>query len=175
MERFKYFEKLLKNRQHKNCAEVGVWTGLTTFYLLNNLSKIKKYYCIDLWEYYEDYTKILRSDSKYAVASMDKIYNDFLEKAKKFGDKISVYRMTSVEASKLIPDDSLDFIFIDANHAYEYVKEDLDLWYPKVKNGGIISGHDYKNKDDIFGVTKAVHEKFDKVNVGPNWVWWKEK
>lgn len=65
----------------------------------------------------------------------------------------------SVEAAKLIPDESLDFVFIDANHAYEFVKADIQAWYPKVRYGGIVSGHDYYEfKSGKGGVVQAVDE-----------------
>jgi hypothetical protein len=51
--------------------------------------------------------------------------------------------MDSKEASKLFNDESLDFVYIDANHTYEAVKEDLKCWYDKVRVGGVVMGHDY--------------------------------
>jgi hypothetical protein len=66
--------------------------------------------------------------------------------------------MTSKEASQLFADNSIDGIFIDAAHEYEAVKEDLELWYPKVKSGGYFCGHDYSHGWP--GVIKAVDEFF---------------
>ena len=60
----------------------------------------------------------------------------------------------------MFPNESLDFVFIDAGHMYEEVKEDISLWLPKVKPGGVISGHDYSNKWP--GVAAAVNEMFGK-------------
>lgn len=171
--RWHYIVDILKKNNHTICAEIGIWRGAFTFYLLNNLPGIEKYHCIDLWKHYDDHTKTLEPKGKIANADMDKIYEIFKLKTKKFGSKISIYRMKSVNAAELIADDSLDFIFIDANHAYEYVKEDIKIWFPKVKNGGIISGHDYG--DTRFGVTEAVNEYFDDIITGINKVWWKVK
>ena len=56
-------------------------------------------------------------------------------------------RMTSYQASKMFSDNSLDFVYIDANHSYESVKEDLKVWYPKVTNGGYLFGDDYLGYD----------------------------
>ena len=69
--------------------------------------------------------------------------------------------MTSVEASKLYEDGSLDFIFIDGAHDYKSVKEDVEHWFPKLKIGGYISGDDYAWPS----VSSAVDEYFGKYNV----------
>jgi len=74
------------------------------------------------------------------------------------GDKLNIIRDLSVNAAKRFNDNSLDFIFIDACHDYECVKEDLHTWYPKLKKGGIIAGHDYY--DGHAGVEQAVNEFF---------------
>ncbi|GAG42319.1 unnamed protein product, partial [marine sediment metagenome] len=51
----------------------------------------------------------------------------------------------------------LDFVFIDGNHSYEYVRQDITLWEPLVTAGGLVSGHDYGSKFH-WGVAKAVDE-----------------
>ena len=77
--------------------------------------------------------------------------------------------MTSEQAALAMPDETLDFCYIDADHRYEAVKRDIEMWLPKVKHGGVICGHDYVtdgeiyNKSDgsligLFGVKKAVTE-----------------
>ena len=65
----------------------------------------------------------------------------------------------SWEAATLFEDNSVDFVFIDADHQYESVKKDITAWYPKIKIGGIMSGHDYISK---FGVADAVNSFFGK-------------
>ena len=64
----------------------------------------------------------------------------------------------SVDFAKTIPDNSLDFVYIDANHSYACVMDDMTAWTPKVRSGGIVSGHDY----DIADVKKAVDEYIAK-------------
>lgn len=81
--------------------------------------------------------------------------------------------MDSVAASNLYDDESLDFVFIDAEHDYKNVRRDIDAWLPKVrKNGGIIAGHDHC--PDFTGVIQAVSETFPRYEVwrgmrGPGW------
>ncbi len=69
----------------------------------------------------------------------------------------------SVEAAAEIPDVSLDFVYIDAKHDYRSVWADLTAWYPKVKVGGVIAGHDYKNsfvRKNLVEVRRAVDRFF---------------
>jgi hypothetical protein len=56
-------------------------------------------------------------------------------------------RSDSVNGAELFNDESLDFIYIDANHKYEFVKQDMETWFPKLRNGGIFAGHDYLKMD----------------------------
>jgi predicted O-methyltransferase YrrM len=67
-------------------------------------------------------------------------------------------------------DESIDLVFIDADHQYESVKKDIASWYPKIKTGGIICGHDY-DKDTV---QKAVYEKFLRINVDTA-IWYYKK
>jgi predicted O-methyltransferase YrrM len=70
--------------------------------------------------------------------------------------------MTSDEAVTQFDDLSIDFIYIDGCHTYEAVKKDLQNYYPKIKHGGIISGHDYGGPTTP-GTTKAVNEFFKTI------------
>lgn len=67
----------------------------------------------------------------------------------------------SIDVAKTIPDKSLDWVYIDAEHDYKNVKADINAWFPKVRKGGIVSGHDYLKyhvHDYEFGVIEAVDE-----------------
>ena len=81
-------------------------------------------------------------------------------------------------AVKNVEDNSLDFIFIDADHSYEGVKRDIEDWSPKVKKGGLIIGHDYRTNypnHRFMGVNRAVEEAFDSFKTAPGFVWYVEK
>lgn len=87
--------------------------------------------------------------------------------------------MTSLEAVLLYTDKSLTFVYIDANHRYESVKEDIAAWWPKVRHGGVLCGHDMYRRDDdgqLADVQRAVLE-FAYLTQLPVWVtpcssWW---
>jgi hypothetical protein len=64
-----------------------------------------------------------------------------------------------VNIHSILPDEYLDFVYIDGDHKYEEVKRDIECWFPKVKKGGCIGGHDY-GKKNYLGVRRAVKESF---------------
>lgn len=69
----------------------------------------------------------------------------------------------SAESAGLYPEVSLDFVFLDADHAYESVSLDIDSWLPKIRRGGILAGHDFNWQ--FPGVVQAVVERFSKFHV----------
>jgi glycosyltransferase involved in cell wall biosynthesis len=85
----------------------------------------------------------------------------FEESLARFGITATIHQATTTEAAALVPAHALDLLFIDADHSYEAVAQDLSNWEPKVQ--GVICGHDYGTWP---GVTKAVHERYDNVRVG---------
>lgn len=133
-------------------VEVGSWKGKSSFCmgsLIKECNKNIKFYCVDIW----------KSSSGYeqdADAINDSLFDVFKKNTEIVKDYIFPMQMTSLEASKKFDDNSLDFIFIDAAHDYENVKNDINIWYPKLKNGGTLAGHDYHPTLD--GVVRAVNE-----------------
>jgi predicted O-methyltransferase YrrM len=69
---------------------------------------------------------------------------------------IKKIKMTSAEGSKLYKDHSIDFVYIDADHTYRAVVDDINNWISKVKKGGYLGGHDIYISD----VRRAVEERF---------------
>jgi predicted O-methyltransferase YrrM len=132
----------------KKGAEIGVLYGDTSEYLLKELPDLTLY-SVDPYLEYNDYKEDRNQNS---LSEYEQITRS---KLARFGNRSEIMKMFSLDAAKLIPDESLDFVFIDANHDYEFVKEDINAWFPKVRRDGIVSGHDYKSFE---GVTKAVDE-----------------
>lgn len=145
--------KNLKDKQLMG-VEVGVAFGDNAENMLKTL-KLKKLYLVDPYvPYVEDGKRWNYMPIEEDGRSWNYSKAMFLMKKRlqKFQDRITFLRMTSEEAIQLIPD-NMDFVYIDGNHAYEYIKRDIQLYYPKVKEGGVIGGHDFT---DHFGVMKAV-------------------
>jgi predicted O-methyltransferase YrrM len=73
---------------------------------------------------------------------------------------VEIHRDASAACSSRFPDNYFDWIYIDGNHLYEFVKQDLESYFPKIKSGGIVAGDDYgrSNRWDKDGVKRAVDE-----------------
>jgi len=146
-------------------VEIGVHDGDHALDMMENLP-IKKLYLIDPWVSYKDYSESIGNLRKTTNA-----LNERMEVAKKilkkYGDKVVFIRKFAEDAVKQFEDESLDFVYIDGNHQYEFVKKDLEKYYPKLKKGGIIGGDDYTSSPETelerFGVFKAVNEFFKKL------------
>ncbi len=91
-----------------------------------------------------------RPDLKLSVVdSWEGAFADAEQSARRtLGNKVTVIKSRSVEASEHFDDASLDLVYIDAAHDYSNVTGDIKAWWPKVKKGGILSGHDMENKPD---------------------------
>jgi hypothetical protein len=144
-------------------VEIGSWKGKSSAYMcveIANSNKDINFFCVDTWagskEHFVDYADI----------SNENIYGIFMTNMKDVKNYFSPYRMTSLQAASLFDDKSIDFAFIDASHEYEDVLNDIRAWYPKIKPGGMLAGHDY---DDVWpGVKKAVQECFNNPFINAN-------
>lgn len=141
MDKYANRKELVDLFQNKNLIGRGVEVGS---YKGEYASEILKrwhgdLYLVDVWEEldpkeYED----LSNDT-----SPKKIYTECIENTKEYTGRCFMLRLRSEKAVELFPDESLDFVYIDANHKYEYARRDIAIWHPKVRKGGIIAGHDY--------------------------------
>lgn len=121
-------------------VEVGVYKGSFSKYILSKWGGTL--YMVDVWrglgdEYQDMSNHIYHSDA----------YSTTMENIQGYEDRGIMIRANSKIASEMFEDESLDFVYIDANHAYDFVVEDINLWFPKLKKGGIFSGHDYMRMD----------------------------
>lgn len=179
MNQGKYLVEILKKEKHYRGAEIGVFEGDTTLRLLEGLPNLRELYCVDPWAGGKEYLRSLPFQrGKIAKANYEDVYKKFRQRVKPYLPHcVRILRTYSDLASAYMDDGSLDFVFIDANHLYEWVKTDIQVWTPKVRKGGIISGHDYINKPK-YGVIKAVHECFVMQELHVNLrhkVWWTRK
>lgn len=74
--------------------------------------------------------------------------------------QVTIHRKLSAEAAREFPDNYFDWIYIDGDHQYEFVKKDLEFFYPKVKPGGFITGDDYEDRGWWQGGVKRAVDEF---------------
>jgi len=153
-------------------VEVGSWLGQSSSYMgveIYNSNKNISFNCVDTWNGSNEHQEQLSGKSQ------DYLYNKFLRNIHPIRNIITPIRLSSVDASKKFKNNSLDFVFIDADHSYESVKTDIISWLPKLKSDGIISGHDYYDNDSDGwpGIKKAVDEILKDVNFYSGSVWCK--
>lgn len=160
MKRNSDFFEFVSKRDYKTFVEVGVWEGLSlsilTELLIANNKNDFKLFGIDLWGSPADMVK------KFGKARMAYAFDTCRKhlKEKKIDHLIELMVIDSVKAAEFyFIDETVDYVYIDADHSYESVLADITAWYPKIKEGGIISGHDYKWWQTV---KKAVDDFFAK-------------
>lgn len=167
MMRWYVLENLIKKNGWKKGAELGVWKGATYKHLLKACPDLELT-GVDLYAPQPDN----KGPEKWVEGENghdwdhERYYNEIMHFANK-RDNAHFLRMTTAEAATHIKDGSLDFVFIDADHSYEGVFNDIVNWAPKVKKGGAVMGHDI----DWDGVVKAVEENFDAYSKLDDNVW----
>jgi len=165
-ESIKFAKRYFKNRKIY-AAEIGVLRGQNSKDILDSLNIIK-IYLIDPYLGYEDYLKSEKERTQISLTKIEKKAHYYL---KKYSEKIEWIKEYSENVIDKIPSE-IDFIYIDGNHEYGYVKKDLELYWNKLKVGGILSGHDIQ----YLGVSKAVLEFANsnhlEVHFGDRRDWW---
>ena len=136
-------------------VEVGVWEGEMSSQLLKVCPNMQ----LTMVDSYVPY-----DDPKLGIRPLDNMHDALRAAAEATAfaaDRRTMLICTSARASLMVPDGSQDYVYLDACHKYEFVKQDLQFWYPKVRSGGVFGGHDYDGRGDRrgwFGVKKAVDE-----------------
>jgi hypothetical protein len=136
-------------------VEIGVLAGLHAETMLLALP-IKKLYLVDPYEPY------VEKGSLVSIETLKKAENRARERLSRFRFRTIFVKRNSSEIAKHIPD-NLDFVYIDGNHEYEFVKADIETYYPKMKIGGVIGGHDFYGS--YLSVVRAVMEFSKKKNI----------
>ena len=173
----RYMTKYLKkNYKHELVGvEIGVQYANNALSMLCN-SPIKKLYLVDPYMQYKEYNS--DKDGQWTDRFEQGDFNDMLSiaknKVKHYSDKVEFIKELSENAADKIPD-NLDFVYIDGNHKREYVLKDLELYYPKVKKGGVIGGHDWHAGMDVWKAVNDFIKKHDLVLDGRYDDWWIKK
>jgi hypothetical protein len=124
-------------------AEIGVWKGAYSAAFCQANPQLHML-CVDPWLSYPAWLDTKNPDlpAEDAARWIDEAYQ--IARTRLAPLNCTIARMFSAEAAKYVPDRSLDVVYIDGNHVEAAVYEDLTLWAPKVRTGGIVAGHDYR-------------------------------
>jgi len=165
------------NNEVKEGVEVGVWKGELSRNLLQIFPNLGLD-MIDLWEATE--ANISMHDKDHTKDAMEDAKEAAQRNVSSFPGRFLLIQGCSVQSAGIYRNLALDFVFIDADHFYENVKADVEAWWPKVREGGVMAGHDYDGMGDRrkgWGVKRAVDEFFlgSEVHVEPGLVWWVQK
>lgn len=142
-------------------VEVGCWKGKSTVYLANKIKELRKDIIILAVDHFKG------SANHQVRPDVGLIWDIFNENIRGLEDIIKPMRMDSLEAASKLSNGSVDFVYIDAEHTEDAVRNDINAWRPKLKPSGIIAGH------DIFGpeVRAAVKSCFSHfVEDGNIWI-----
>jgi len=146
--------------------EIGVERASFSKILL--ASKLSKLYLVDAWRQFNKQESAGMID--ISQGQQDSNYAQVLKDMTVYGKRVEVIKGKSVDVVNNFKDCYFDFVYIDANHDYIHAKEDINIWYNKVKMGGIYAGHDYINgvfRKATFGVKSAVDEFCSKNGIKP--------
>ncbi len=146
-------------------VDIGGSGGIESIGMLSRLPNLKLY-CIDPWIH----TDLAPYEAGLPQEVHDAGYEQAKDKLFPYMDRVTIIRKKSDDAILDISNE-LNFVFIDGHHEYYQVINDIKNYLPKIKNGGLISGHDYGQVPDV---TKAVNEIFtDKtINTAEDFIWW---
>lgn len=158
-------------------AEVGVFAGKMATNVLQTLPQAR-YYMVDNWELPPPHSSYW-GNVDGSTTDIHNVRDHCMRHTCMAGDRRVFIECDSAEAAKQVPDNELDWVFIDADHRYEAVCKDLAAWWPKVRSGGLFAGHDFENPvgGGKWNVERAVREflgergLLDKLELGAEFTW----
>ena len=139
--RFALWRQVLNATNAKTMVEVGVWKGDFAKEVLEQCEFIERYYMIDPWATLPDWNKPFNVDTQV----FDDIYVEAMNKTAFASEKVIVLRGRTKEVIDDIPDESLDFAYIDGDHTLRGITIDLIKLFPKMKKNGLIAGDDFRS------------------------------
>lgn len=152
-----YLELLEATPENGIFVELGAYKGKSTSFIVTemlNRGRDIKFITIDTFQGDSGSTDKKEVEA-YKQVSVLKMEEEFDKNTEHLSENFEVFVDYSYEAAKYFDSNSIDCLFIDAGHSYEAVIKDIKAWLPKMKNGGIMAGHDYTAWK---GVGEAVRE-----------------
>lgn len=146
------FAHFSSQHQLHSIAELGVQKGLFAKHILRGNPGISTYHLVDLWAHQENYVDRANVNDKEHLNRMQ-ITRKILEK---YANKTIYHKMLTSEAAQKIKNNSLDFLYVDARHDYCGTKQDLELYWPKMKACSVMAGHDFYDSAQVTKLTQGV-------------------
>lgn len=168
---YQNFYNEVAQKKYEVLVELGTWKGHSIMYLAKKLKEQNyefELYGVDLFDNSQIHTNEGNEYLQPQMKHIWELYNENLVRAD-VRDVVKDIKKNSWEAANEFEDESVDFIFIDADHKYESVMKDIQAWLPKLKVGGVMSGHDFTQP--TAGVKRAVEELLPKFKLGTDEIW----
>lgn len=134
--------RILNEHGCKVGVEIGVFKGHFSRHLLDHWNGTL--WMVDPWRAFDDEEGYIDMSNH---KNHETAYLEAMRKIEGLEHRAFMLRGLSSDMGSRFSDSELDFAYIDGNHAYEYVKQDIQIWWPKVKSGGFLMGHDYLDMD----------------------------
>jgi hypothetical protein len=157
-------------------VEVGVFTGTMSQVLLNR-NRTLHLFLVDNWLPAEEQPAAYRETEDYhskLSAGRQRNYRaQTIRNTRRYGERCTILECSSVEAAAQFPDGQCDFVFLDADHSYEGTLADIEAWWPKIRPGCWLCGHDYGGwavirpsmRKKHYGVKRAADEAAERLGV----------
>jgi hypothetical protein len=163
------FSKIINDNNYKKVAEVGIGYGTHAKYILKT-TNVDRLYLIDPMQYYPNdgfADDIMRCQPVIPNNNFNEFHDLIHQELSPWKDRFTWFRTESLNITQSqIADGELDCVFVDGDHSYEAVKNDIRFWWKKVRAGGHMLGDDYWMPD----VARAVHEFANEYNLVPEFL-----
>lgn len=136
--RLELWQRIIRALAPERVLEIGVWRGEFAERILGECPSIRSYYMLDPWRVLQNWNKPLNGDA----LTFEDAYNEAVARTNFAAARIIVLRGTTVERIDSIPDETLDFAYIDGDHTLRGITIDLVRVYPKIRAGGFVAGDD---------------------------------
>jgi hypothetical protein len=124
------------------CAEIGVYKGHFSKDILSGCPRIKQYYLLDPWTHLDEWNKPLNK----SAGEFSEVKSEALANTEFAAEKRIVLEGTTKDVSCSLPDNGIDFVYIDGDHTLRGITIDLIHTYPKVRRCGILAGDDFSTR-----------------------------
>lgn len=159
---------ILQIKKNSVIAEIGVWQGNFSK-IINDFCNPKELILVDLWTYDDQVRGCAPQVDGQEPISQNFFDEAYMNTKSKFfnNHNVKILKKSSKEASKMYNNEYFDYIYIDAEHSYKAVYDDLKCWFPKLKKNGYLFGDDYywREEDSTFSVQNAYQDFIEKNDI----------